>query len=319
MSYLADLRRRPTSLAVVLAAALLVVNIVVRPSFATPSSVPSLLAVFAPFALVAMASVPSIVSGGGGIDVSVGPLATIVNVVIVAWLLPRGIDEIWLVIPCAVVFGAFVGAVNGFLSAVMRYQPVIATLCAYFVLTGLALQILPRPVSGTTAWLDSAAGSIGPVPGALLFILAPLALWALLRTLPFTDLLYAVGGNDAAAFSAGVNVPAVRICAYAVGGAVAGLAGVSLTALLQSADATIGAQYTLAAIAAVALGGISLSGGSGGLFGALAGAACIFLIQTMLDSLGVASAWAQVAYGVLLVVAILLQSSASASTRGAVT
>jgi ribose transport system permease protein len=318
MSNLTELRHRPTSLAVVLATALLIANSVVRPSFATPSSVPSLLAVFAPFALVAMASVPSIVSGGGGIDVSVGPLATIVNVVVVAWLLPHGIDQIWLVIPCAVLFGSLVGAVNGFLSAIMRYQPVIATLCAYFVLTGLALQILPLPESGTTAWLDRAAGSFGPVPGALLFILAPLALWALLRTLPYTDLLYAVGGNAATAFAAGVNVPAVRICAYGVGGGVAGLAGVSLTALLQSADATIGAQYTLAAIAAVALGGIPLSGGSGGLFGALAGAACIFLIQTLLDSFGVASAWAQVSYGVLLIVAIVLQSRSSATRLRAI-
>ena len=88
-----------------------------------------------------------------------------------------------------------------------------------------------------------------------------------------------------AAYSAGVNVTAVRIVAYALGGLFAACAGIALVAATQSADASQSIQYTLPALAAVAIGGTSLLGGRGSLFGSIAGAAIMFLIQTLLDSL----------------------------------
>jgi ribose transport system permease protein len=105
-----------------------------------------------------------------------------------------------------------------------------------------------------------------------------------------------------------VNVTAVRIFAYALGGLLAALAGIALVAVTQSADANQSLQYTLPAIAAVAIGGTSLLGGRGGLGGSIAGAAVMFLIQTLLDSLGVSNNWVQLVYGALLLGTIVLGS-----------
>ena len=99
-----------------------------RSSFATPSSWPATLATFAPFALAAMASTPQILSGGGGIDISIGPLLNFVSIIIVAVLIPHGLGSAAVVIPIALGVGVGVGVINGVLVTVLRYQPVLATL-----------------------------------------------------------------------------------------------------------------------------------------------------------------------------------------------
>ena len=96
----------------------------------------------------------------------------------------------------------------------------------------------------------------------------PVAIWLALSRTASIAVLYAVGGNDATAYSAGVNVAAVRIAAYALGGLFAAVAGIALTALVLSTQTAGVAQYTLIALAAVALGGTPLGGGRGGMLGA---------------------------------------------------
>jgi ribose transport system permease protein len=302
------LRTKPFVFALLLAVALLVANILAEPNFGKPGNWPEELSTLAPFAIVAMASTPAILSGGGGLDISIGPIAILTNVVLVFWLLPHdGTDSAWISIPILLAIGAGVGAVNGVLVATLRYQPVIATLCTFFVLSGVVLKIAPdvkNAVSGN--WTVHLADKVGPVPGGLILMAIPLVVWFGLSRTAFHRNLYAVGGNDATAFSTGVNVAATRIIAYALGGMFAAVGGIALTALVQTSQTTGVTQYTLIALAAVALGGTSFAGGRGGLIASLLGAICIYLLQTLLGALNVSSTWLQVVYGGLLVVGVVV-------------
>ncbi|WCB93298.1 Ribose import permease protein RbsC [Baekduia alba] len=298
------LRTRPFVFAAALALVLLVANILAEPSFGKPGNWPTELATLVPFAIVAMASTPAIVSGGGGLDISVGPIAVLANVVLVEWLLP---GSVWVDLPLLMVMGLAIGALNGALVTLLRYQPVIATLCTFFVLAGVIAKIAPSNASTPAAnWTADFADKVGPIPGALILLAIPLAIWFALSRTAFHRNLYAVGGNDATAFSAGIDVTRTRIAAYALGGCFAAVAGVALTALVQSTQATGYSQYTLIALAAVALGGTQLGGGRGGLIPSLLGACCIYLMQTLLGAVGVSSSWLTFVYGALLVTGVVI-------------
>jgi ribose transport system permease protein len=256
-------------------------------------------------ALAAMASTPAIL--GGGIDISIAPLFTMVSVVIEVVLLGRGITSAAVILPVAVLFGAAVGAFNGVLVNYGRYQAVVATLCMNFILSGFALAYAPAPVSGTTGWLTALGSTAWGVPGGLILIAVPLLAWFVLDRTPFVRTLRAVGGSETTAYTAGVNVAAVRTLAYTCGGAIAGLAGVAIVAQLHQAeaDSAFVTPFILLAIAAVALGGTSLAGGRGGMLGSLLGAAVIFLIENLLAALNISSFWSQACYGAVLIVAIM--------------
>ncbi|HEY6522308.1 MAG TPA: ABC transporter permease [Solirubrobacteraceae bacterium] len=301
------LSQKTFAFALTLAVVLLIAEAIEQPSFFDPGNAAQELATLAPFAIVAMASTPAILSGGGGLDLSIGPLATLINCIFVTWLLPHGLGGA-VSIPIVLAIGAGIGAVNGVLVAVLRYQPVIATLCVFFILAGLAEKIAPTPTPAAANWTAHLGGDVGPIPGALLTIAFPILVWALLRRTAFHRLLMAVGGDDAAAFSAGVDVARIRIVAYALGGLFAAAGGMALTALLQTSSAALSTEYALIALAGVALGGTPIGGGRGGMIGSLLGAVCIFMLQQFLSSAGVSSDYLQLVYGVVLVVGIVLST-----------
>lgn len=311
------LRSRPYAFALVLFVVLLIANIIAQPSFAAPSNWAETLAIFAPFAIAALASTPAIMSGGGGIDISIGPLMTVVDMIIVAVLLPHGLGAPWVVVPICLVLGAAVGALNGTLVTVLRFQPVVATLCMNFILTGLATQIEGGSTpQGSTWWTDDLAGSFGPIPGGLISIGVVLAIWYGLSRTSYLRNLYATGGDDAAAFSAGVDVTRVRILAYTTGGLFAGIGGLALMAVLMEGEASDATMYTLVALAAVALGGTAFTGKRGSLIGTLFGAGCMYLITNVLSAARVPDTWTDAIYGGLLVIAVIFSAGlASAAQR----
>ena len=314
------LRTRPYAFALVLAVVLLIANIIAQPTFATPSNWPETLAIFAPFAIAALASTPAIMSGGGGIDISIGPLMTVIDMIIVADLLPHGLGSPWIVLPFCLVTGAAVGAINGTLVTVLRFQPVVATLCMNFILTGLATQIEGSTTpEGSTWWTNDLASSFGPIPGGLLSIAVVLLIWLALSRTAYLRNLHATGGDDATAFSAGVDVTRVRILAYTVGGLFAGIGGLALMAVLREGEAGDATMYTLIALAAVALGGTAFTGKRGSLIGSLFGAACMYLITNVLSAARVPDTWTDAIYGALLVIAVIVSAGLASATQARAT
>jgi ribose transport system permease protein len=255
-----------------------------------------------------MASTPAILAGGGGIDLSVAPLMGFTNILLVTHLFGTPLGKPLAAVPILLAIGAGVGAVNGVMVTKLRIPPVIATLGTYFVLSGIDLGLVPNPVTAPSNWTNNVAQSIGHIPGALFIVGLPLLLWLGLRRTPFVEALLAVGDHDATAFSAGVNADAVRIAAYTLGGMIAGIGGIALTGLVASADSQVFSDYVLVALAAVALGGTNMAGGRGGMMLSVIGAGCIFILENLLTDLHASAYFIQVAYGGVLLVAILLGS-----------
>jgi len=294
------LRKHTFIFALGLSVVLLLVNVLIQPTFGWASQ----LASFAPLALVAMASAPSIISGRGGIDISIGPVMTLCAIVFVGYLAPAGLGGIE-ALPLVMLLGGAIGTLNGLIIIWLRLAPIVVTLGMYFIVIGINLKLAPSPLRlDDTSWATSLAGMVGPLPGPLVSISIPLVIWGLLGLTAFRRNLYAVGGNDATAFTAGVNVSAVRVLAFAIGGVFAGAAGVVLVGLVRTADASSSTAYTLVAIAAVALGGISLAGGAGGIIGGLFGALAIFLVQSVLADTDLPQTWLPAVYGALLIASV---------------
>ena len=312
-----QLPKQPAAFAVLLALVLLIVNIIVQPDFVASGQIAGTLGTLAPFAIAGMASTPAILSGGGGIDLSIAPLMGFTNILLVTKLLGTTLGGPLLAIPILLIIGALVGGINGVMVTRLRIPPVIATLSTYFVLSGADLALVPNPVPAQPNWTNNLAGSIGPVPGAIITVGALILLWLWLRRTPFVEMLLSVGDHDATSFSSGVSVDAVRIGAYALGGLIAGAGGIALTGLVQTADPQVFTTYVLIALAAVALGGTNMLGGRGGLVLSLVGASSIFLLENLLTNLHASAYFIQVAYGGVLFIAVLLGSRVFRATPGA--
>jgi ribose transport system permease protein len=304
------LNRYTFSFALLLTLVLLIVNLIRTPDFGWTQQ----LANFAPLAIAAAASTPAILSGGGGFDLSISPTMVLTSGLYVVWLVPAGMGGYEAVFFMLLV-GAAIGAVNGLLIVGLRLLPVVVTLSTYFVLIGVNLKVVSAPESLRITWMNDFAGTIAGIPGAIFLIAIPLVIWALLGLTSYRRQLYAIGSNDAAAFSAGVRVDWVRILAYSLGGLIAGIGGIAIIAVTSTANAGLSETYALQAIAAVALGGTSLWGGKGGIAGSLLGAASIYLLGNLLITLNVNPSWLQVMYGAMLLLAVMLVGAAANARR----
>jgi ribose transport system permease protein len=310
-----ELRERSYLFALLLVVVLLVINVALVPRFASSAAWADDLKAFAPLALLAMASTPAILSGGGGLDISVGPLADVISILLIVVLLPTAFGAPFVAIPLLLLVGAAVGTINGLIVARLRYPAFISTLCAFLVLYGVGLKLAPRVVTAPRGWTHQLAGNIGPVPGPLLLLIIPPLVWFVLSRTRYVRNLMAVGSSDRAAFSAGVNVGAIRVIAYALGGLFAAIAGIGVATLVQSADPNVGLPFALISLASVVLGGTPIGGGRGGLTGSVLGAAVIYLVQNLLAALHVSAVWLPAAYGLMLLSGVVLGALLSAPPR----
>jgi ribose transport system permease protein len=292
-------------LALSLCVALLALNIWLNPARFGPASLGITFGLAAPLILAAAASMVPILAGRGGIDLSVGPLMGLVNVVVVRWLVDGlGWSSPFLIVPAALLLGLASGVLNGWIAAYVRVQPIIATLGTSLLYAGLALTIAPSPTGTAPAWLKALAD-----PWSWLPLAAVAVAWSLVKRVPYYEHLMAVGSDDRAAYTAGVPVALVRFLAYVLAGLFAAAGGLSLTGLIGSADPNVASNYTLLAISAVALGGVSLAGGCGGLAAAVLGATAIFLLQAALTFFNVSTFLLQIAYGLVLTLAVVMSST----------
>ena len=245
----------------------------------------------------------------GGIDLSVGSIVALSGVALGTFL-QAGQPGIVAVI-AAVAVGISSGLVNGLLVSFGRLPPFIATLGMMSVARGSALVLTEgRPISGFGEgfrWV--ATGSLGPIPAPVIITLLVYAIAHVVITrTTFGRYVYAIGGNEEATRLSGVAVRFHKTAIYAVSGLMSAVAAVVLTARLNSAQPIAGMMYELDAIAATVIGGTSLMGGEGSLFGTLVGALIMGVLRNGLNLLGVSSFLQQIVIGGVIVGAVLVDT-----------
>ena len=249
-----------------------------------------------------------------GIDLSVGTLMTfcsvMAGVVLTYWGLPLPLG-----ILAAIAAGALCGFVSGVLIAKLKIPPFIATLGMMMLLKGLSLVISgTKPIyfNDTPDFpVISQESLIGyffpalPIPNAvlILFVVAVLASVVLNRTV-LGRYTFALGSNEEAVRLSGVNVDFWKIVVYSVSGGICGIAGLLIASRLNSAQPALGQGYELDAIAAVVIGGTSLSGGTGTILGTIIGAFIMSVLTNGLRIMSVAQEWQTVVTGVIIILAV---------------
>lgn len=230
------------------------------PNFLTIDNLMNILRQTSVNAVIAMGMTFVILTAG--IDLSVGSILAFTGAVCAS--LVAADASLWVALPATLALGAALGAANGVVIALGGVQPFIATLVGMTVLRGATLVYTDgRPITTMSDpfWAIGGEYVVGiPVP-VLIAALAFIVCWFALSHLRFGRYVYAVGGNEQVTRLAGISTTRVKIIVYAISGLLAALAGIILTARLESAQPTAGTAYELDAIAAVVLGGTSLMGG----------------------------------------------------------
>ncbi|MFM9370870.1 substrate-binding domain-containing protein [Streptomyces sp. Da 82-17] len=244
-----------------------------------------------------------------GIDLSVGSVAAL-SATVLAWTATSQGVPVWLAVLLAVGTGIACGLVNGALVAYGKLPPFIATLAMLSVGRGLSLVISqgsPIPFPDSVSVLGDTLGGWLPVP-VLVMIAAGLLTALILGRTFIGRSMYAIGGNEEAARLSGLRVPRQKLVIYALSGLFAAVAGIVLASRLVSAQPQAAQGYELDAIAAVVIGGASLAGGVGKASGTLIGALILAVLRNGLNLLSVSAFWQQVVIGVVIALAVLLDT-----------
>ena len=243
---------------------------------------------------------------GGGVDLSVGAIVSLVNAILVTMLTPESTNEqILLAILVAGCAGLIAGAINGLSVAYLRLQPIVTTYATSFLFAGAALLILPRPGGEIPQWMEDLYRSTpGDIPFVLFMIVLLALVWLLIRSTRFSQYLYATGGKAEAAYTTGVPVNRIRMTSYMLGGLFAALAALAYTVFTGSGNPRSGDDMTLLSIVAVVLGGTRLSGGQGGAIGTIFGVIILGIIRNIISFANIDSWW-QTLVNALIIIAAL--------------
>ena len=288
--------------------ALFIILSLASPYFLTATNLSSVVRQTAVINIMALGMTLVIVSGG--IDLSVGSILAFSGVIGTMTMLQS--DSVLLGITAGTLCGLLWGCANGLMISSLRIPPFIVTLGTLGIVRGLTLVISGGlPVVGLPkehGYLGE--GTIGPVP----FVLVVLVFCAILthQTLHSSRLgryTYAIGSNEEAAVYAGIPVARYKIAIYAICGLLTGLAGMIETSRLMTGQPTAGVSYELQVIAAVVIGGGSLTGGEGTVIGTLIGAFIMGLLSNGSDLLGVNPYWQQAIIGAVIILAVALDEA----------
>ncbi|OBZ09277.1 MULTISPECIES: ribose ABC transporter permease [Bacillales] len=285
---------------------IIVILIIASPNFLTVNNILNVFRQVSINALIAFGMTFVILTGG--IDLSVGATLALSGA-LTAGLLNGGMDPLTAII-IGLFAGGAMGAINGLLVTKAKIAPFIATLATMTIYRGFALVYTDgRPITGFESELFTLVGGgyfFGvPVPVIITLIIF-FVLFFILRKTTFGRNIYAIGGNEEASLLSGIKTGRFKVYVYTLTGMLSALAGIILTSRLNSAQANAGTGYELDAIAAVVLGGTSLSGGKGWIVGTLVGALIIGVLNNGLNLLGVSSFYQQVVKGMVILLAVLL-------------
>jgi ribose transport system permease protein len=297
--------RYPALFALILLAFALIINFILQPNLFARDTLNSNMRVFLPIILLAAGQ--AVVILGGGIDISVGGIVSIVNTILATRVGLEGSPEaMWQYVILSLLVGALAGALNGFFVAFLRLQPIITTYATSFLFAGLALFILPNPGGGIPAPIAELYRSTLPLglPLAFYVIAVVLVLWAYLRSTRYGNFLFAVGGKAQAAYETAVPVTWIQFSTYVISGLMAAFSGIAITMLMGSGNAEIGASMTLNSITAVVIGGTAFSGGIGGVAGPVMGAITLGFLQNIISFAHINTWWETLAKALIIVAAL---------------
>jgi ribose transport system permease protein len=286
---------------------LYVVTVIVAPGYLAPAQLGGLLQLSALLGIVAIGQTLVILIGG--IDLSVSAVVTFTNLITGAIL--NGLDvNLPLALLASLASGAAVGLINGLVITRLKVPDLVATLATMTIVIGVGYLVTNGAPRGTSSpglndfMTMRFAGFI--TGGLVLWLALGTIVIVLLARTSWARRVYAVGLNRDASHYAGVGVRRITMTLYISSGVTAGLAGFLLTGYTGSSYLGSGATYQLASIAAVVLGGTSIFGGRGGYLGTIAGVLIIVLLQSILRVIGIPQAGQYIAYGVVILVMILI-------------
>lgn len=307
MNVLKQVKLSPPLVALLLAIGLFLLGGVIRPGFVNANQAINIVRLSAFLGIIAAGQTLVILSGGEGIDLSIGAVVTLAA--ILTFRINDGQNS--MVLPALLVTlaaGAGIGLLNGIGVALLRVPPLVMTLGMAGVVQGLILALTQGILEGDTApimpMLISRPLLFG-LPGVILiwFALAAL-LWLLLERTTFGRQLYAIGVNRTTARLSGVRVPWMVILTFALSGLLAAFGGFVLLGFTETVFLNLGGPYLFPAVAAVVVGGTALAGGKGSYFGTMAGALVLTLITSLLTAMQLPEAFKQIILGTTLLVLI---------------
>lgn len=305
---------RGSTLLLVLAA-LVIVFAVQSPLFFTYGNFVSILQACVVVGLLALGLTVVVLTGG--IDLSFASVMALTSVTAGAVNVGLGMPAAVAVL-VALVVGAAFGALNGLLVAITRLQPFVVTLGTYSIALSLSLAVSGGgPIQGLSEdFTDLTAYRVAGIPTAV-FVLALVVavLWIATRRTRWGRFVYATGGNENAARLAGVRIKRIKFSAYVLCGLTAAIAGVLNTSTLQVAQPQPGFNLLLTGVAAVVVGGASLTGGVGSIGGTVVGVVLLAVLSNGLNVLTVAPFWQNLVLGIVIIGAVLLNETVRA--RGA--
>ncbi len=256
----------------------------------------------------------------GGFDLSVGGVAALSGVVVGAICSPSMLGlPYWIGLPAGLLVALTIGLTNGILITKARVSPFIATMSMSFILGGVVILITKQPITvNLPAFKFLGATTFGaikfPLP-IIILIFMYIFFGFILKYSKFGRHLYCTGGNPKAAEIAGINIQRVTMKTYALSSLLAGFAGIMLASRIATANPSIGSSYALESIAAAVLGGTILAGGEGNVFGAFLGVVVTGILSNGLIMIGAPQAFRDIATGVVLVIAVIIQMVAKKSKR----
>jgi ribose transport system permease protein len=289
-------------------AALLAFTKLIQPSYGH-TGIQGLAISVLPLALATVAQ--AVVVIGGGIDLSIGSMMALTSVVAAALMKGQSEEFAIAVVIGVILLGLLLGFINGTVVVLTKVPDIVVTLAMSFVWAGCALLVLKTPGGGSAKWLkELVTGSLFNewIPKAAIVLIVVVAvIWIPVRRSRLGLSIFAIGSNRLAAFRSGVSVGRTRVAAYTLTGLFAAFGGLSLTASTGIGTPVPG-PYTLMSVAAVVLGGVSLAGGRGGVFGPLVAVVILQLIRTDMTFLNVNTNLAVVVQGIILIGVVMIGS-----------
>lgn len=286
----------------------IIITAIFQPVFLTVSNIANVLSQIAVLGILTMGQTIILISGG--IDLSVGSNVALSGVA-AGLLFLHGVP-LWIDCIVALACATLIGLINGVLIAQNRAHPFIITLGMLTLLEGIAELVTGgSPVNDMGALATTLGGTIFfgiPTAVVLLFVVVVLTAFFLART-PLGRAAYAIGGNEEASYLSGVPIKRTKIYIYTLAGLIAGIAALTLSGILNAAEANIGTGLELQSIAAAVIGGTPLIGGRGGAWRSLQGVLLLGVVSNSLNLLSVGANYQNIALGIIVLIAVMVQKN----------